>query len=155
MNTLGGKIVSRVDKFMPGAFGTVSVYASTDKRITVFAWEKSPVELWIWDFNVGGYGGSRIELRGLEHYPSREQLEPALALYMGMREYQRRVSGGIAGPGRPRTGMSDETKRRYLALVNQFWGSDLSRKEFCKEKGISPSKLVRAAKYAESVKKTD
>ena len=100
----GSKVVSRnrAEKFMPGGIGgkVVSVDKSEDGRITRYRWSESPVELWIWDFNVGGYGGSQIELHGLEHYPSRRQLEPALAMLMGMREYHRRKSGEMAGPGR-------------------------------------------------------
>lgn len=49
--------------------------------------------------------------------------------------------------GRKATGITDKTKEGYKALAEMYYKTNLSQDEFCREMGISRSKLSRAIKF--------
>ena len=100
----------RTDKYIPETGVMVEERRDGDDRVTVYRWKDNPASLWAW--NLGPAAPTRVDLRGLEHLPSTEQLEPALALLMDWREQRRRDAREIAGPGRQR-GISPETAEDY------------------------------------------
>ena len=80
-------------------------------KIRIYRWHDTPVELWTWDLGPGQ--PSRVDLRGLEHLPSKEQLKPALAMLTSWREQDRREKRELGGPGRPRDEIYDEYYKQW------------------------------------------
>lgn len=130
-------------------------------KITIYRWHDNPVSLWAW--NLGPAAPSRVDMRGLEHLPTGDQMKPAQAMLIEWREQKRRNAGEIAGPGRPK-GLSDETKRKYIEIAQDYWNTQdeyrrsgdppLTLGDFAESRNISIRTLRRALAYKATAKET-
>lgn len=124
------------------------------ERVNIYRWKDNPVELWYW--NPGPAGPTRIDMCGLESFPSGAELDPPLAMLAAWREQRRKETGQLAGPGRS-AGMSTRTKERYAELADGYWDAlgsyleagerALRMSEFAQGRGVSTRTLQRALKW--------